>query len=708
MSSIKASQLPVAGKNCWKTAEAQRVTIFHDTAEYYDAFADAVTSAQHHVYIAGWDIHSRLRVRRGEEARYPMRLEEVLEYAVERNPSLSIYILLWDFSLIYIREREFLPTLKFREGMHERIHFQMDSTAPMEGSKHEKIVVIDDHLSFSGGVDLSQWRWDTWRHEPKNPLRRDPSGNRYLPFHDVQAGMTGPISEALSAHFRNRWKEVTGISLPPSPHQGCRLPTRCDIEEIPAALSRTHPRTQDHETIREAEQMYLDSIDAATKWIYIENQYLTSLRITEKLAASLRAPVGPEIIIIGPKRLPGWLEEGTMGIMREKMLRVLRDADAHNRLMVLYPAYRNWRGKDYMVMVHAKLMIVDNHILRVASSNLSNRSMGVDSEMDVIFTAADPRHEKEIAAIRNGFLSRHLDVTIDRISSLLDESESMIHTISLCQKSHYRSLYSMPQRYTDLPLESFPSHLPFADATEPVRLDLINDDFPDSLLRNKVLRPLIVILSFLALAALWRWTPLQTIITPEALQEWGHMIQELPFQYPAVLLIFILASLLMVPLTVMVVATVLLYGPVTGFFYSISGAWCAAGVTWLAGRLLLRDSLHHLAGRWTDRLQHHLKKGSILIIAALRLMPVAPYTIINMAAGSLKIHFGVFMAGTLLGLIPGLAGLALAGHQFRELFQEPSARTFLITGGILAGIFLLFTGTALLGRKLLMWRKKRD
>ena len=70
-------------------------------------------------------------------------------------------------------------------------HFCLDNAVPFGSSQHQKLIVIDDAVAFTGGLDVTIRRWDTSEHEPDNPLRRDPAGDPYKPFHDVQMMVDG-------------------------------------------------------------------------------------------------------------------------------------------------------------------------------------------------------------------------------------------------------------------------------------------------------------------------------------------------------------------------------------------------------------------------------------------------------------------------------------------------------------------------------------
>lgn len=179
-------------KNCWRVATAQRAAFIIDGEDYFWAVHEAMRQARRSIIIIGWDLHSELRmIRDGRCDGYPDKLGKFLDFLAKHNKGLRIYLLSWDFSMIYAMEREFFPRYKLKWITHERIQFCLDGQHPIGASQHQKIVVIDDAVAFSGGFDLSKWRWDTSGHVPNNPRRVDPDGEPYPPFHDVQMIVDG-------------------------------------------------------------------------------------------------------------------------------------------------------------------------------------------------------------------------------------------------------------------------------------------------------------------------------------------------------------------------------------------------------------------------------------------------------------------------------------------------------------------------------------
>lgn len=168
-----------------------------DAADYFRCVREAIVAARHSVFILSWDIDTRmLLMPGGANDGFPEPLGDFLHAVVSARPELQIHVLNWDFAMLYALEREWLPVYKLGWRTHQRLKFALDAKHPIGGSHHQKVVVVDDALAFVGGLDLTRSRWDTPEHATDAPLRRDPDGAPFGPFHDVQAMVDGEAARA--------------------------------------------------------------------------------------------------------------------------------------------------------------------------------------------------------------------------------------------------------------------------------------------------------------------------------------------------------------------------------------------------------------------------------------------------------------------------------------------------------------------------------
>jgi phosphatidylserine/phosphatidylglycerophosphate/cardiolipin synthase-like enzyme len=312
------------------------------------------------------------------------------------------------------------------------------------GAHHQKIVVIDDCLAFAGGIDVTADRWDTPEHLDRQPLRRRPSTHRPTgPWHDVTSLVSGPAARALGDLARERWASGTGRALEPVTDVEACWPPEVEplLTDVDVAISRTRPEHGGDALVHEVELLWLAAIAGARRTVYIESQYFANRRIAEAIAERLREDDGPEVVVVNPESADGWLEEKAMGTARAKLLALLADADRHGRFRLYVPVTEGRQP----IYVHAKVMVVDDRLLRVGSSNLNNRSMGVDTECDLSIeaVAGSPRQEEIAATIvgfRDGLLAEHLGATPEEVAAAIADTGSLVQGIERLRRPTGRSL----------------------------------------------------------------------------------------------------------------------------------------------------------------------------------------------------------------------------------------------------------------------------
>lgn len=429
-----ATRVARPGRNCWRRVNARRVAFLIDGQNYFDALYESIERARHSIFLLGWDLHSRMRLRPDRDSGVESdELGALLDRVAHRRPGLRVRILDWDFSFLMTPEREMATWLPLDWHSHERVALRLDGRHPVGACHHQKLVVIDDAVAFLGGLDLTANRWDTQEHRVDDPRRRNPEGEPYPPFHDIQMAVDGEAARVLGRLARRRWRRATASAWRerPAPRRAQHDPwppsLRPDLVDASVAIARTEPAYAGRREVREVERLYCDSIAAAQRSIYIENQYLTSRAIGDALCASLSAETGPEIVAVSPRECSGWLEEGTMGLLRHRLMRRIREADRHGRFRLLFPQLP---GDTVRLNVHAKAMVVDDAIARVGSANLSNRSMGFDTECDAHIEAnGDPQCARGIAAFRDRLLAEHLGCEPARVAEVMAQTQSLFATI---------------------------------------------------------------------------------------------------------------------------------------------------------------------------------------------------------------------------------------------------------------------------------------
>ncbi|MGY1624407.1 phospholipase D-like domain-containing protein [Geodermatophilus sp. SYSU D00965] len=456
---VASEDLLVPGETCWRVERAEQHAVFVDAADYFAALKGAVLRARRRVLFIGWDFDPRIRLdprgsgRRRTGARRADKLGRVLEDAVKANPQLEIGVLQWDYGMLLALGRGLAPIVLLNRRTPSRLTMTVDTHHPVGGAHHQKIVVIDDCLAFAGGIDVTADRWDTAEHLDRHPLRRRPSTHRPTgPWHDVTSLVSGPAARALGDLARERWASGTGRPLEPVPDVEACWPPEVEplLTDVDVAISRTRPEHGGDELVHEVELLWLAAIAGARHSVYIESQYFANRRIAEAIAERLREDDGPEVVVVNPESADGWLEEKAMGTARAKLLTLVRDADVHDRFRLYVPVTAGRRP----VYVHAKVTVVDDRLLRIGSSNLNNRSMGLDTECDLSIEArsGDPRRD-ELAATITGFrdrlLGEHLGVRPKDVAAAVAAcGGSLVRAVESLRRPVGRSL--VPFRAPDL------------------------------------------------------------------------------------------------------------------------------------------------------------------------------------------------------------------------------------------------------------------
>lgn len=164
-----------------------------------------------------------------------------------------------------------------------------------------------------------------------------------------------------------------------------------------------------------------------------------------------------------------------------------------------------------------------------------------------------------------------------------------------------------------------------------------------------------------------------------------------PWAGAVVVMVFLAASLVLFPLSVLVVLAGLIFGPVWGFVYSFIGTLLGAIATFWLGRWLGRDALLRYGGKRLLGLSRYLAGRGVRTITLLNLLPLAPYTLTNLLAGAFHIRFRDYLLGTLIGATPGLAGIILLSSQLGSLLSAEDRRELAwAVGGIVLALALLY------------------
>lgn len=423
----------------WRYAHADRVGVIIDAADYFALMQQAMLNARKRIMLVGWDFDTRIHLTHGRKwygrpfsADYPSRLGSFLLWLARHRKGLEINVLKWGLSIFQLLMRGSMTLDIMRIWPKRQINFKFDTKHPIGCSHHQKIAVLDRKLAVCGGIDLTNERWDTREHRENDPRRRGPANSLYSPWHDITVMMEGEIALALSDLCQARWVRAGAEPLEEfDPPEESPWPDdlSANFENVEIGIARTRAEYDGVPAVREIEELVLAQIKRTERFIYIESQYFTSRKIAEAMCERLREDDPPEIVIVHPETAEGWLEQQAMDHARSTLVQMLGEADTKNRfhLMVANAGEQN-------IYIHAKLMIVDDSILRIGSANFNNRSMGLDSECDIFIDCSREANanrglEERIKAIRYSLIAEHCGTDEGVMRELLDGSDSMAEAI---------------------------------------------------------------------------------------------------------------------------------------------------------------------------------------------------------------------------------------------------------------------------------------
>jgi phosphatidylserine/phosphatidylglycerophosphate/cardiolipin synthase-like enzyme len=421
------------GSTCWRVETAERLGLIIDMEDYFAAAKMAMKKAKRSIHLLNWAFDPDTFFLPNKDGRGPPSdtFGPFLRDLACANPDLDVRILCWRSALPVAATQNFFPHRAKKCFQNSPVKFRLDGSLPMGACHHQKIIVIDDEMAFCGGGDIAPDRWDTIEHKDGDLRRQKTAGKCYESRHETMSAVDGDAARALGLLFRMRWERCSGEALATptiEPALADDLWPDCltvAARKVKIGLSRTEPRWHEYREVREAETLHLAAIAAAKRSIYMENQYFASPIMAEALAARLGDPDGPEIILVSTQHSPSWFDQMTMDRTRVLFLKRLKDVDTYNRCHAYYPL----TAKGRSIIVHSKLTIIDDELVRIGSANLNNRSTGFDTECDLSAEAASGPEgaamRQAIHSFRNRLVGHWLGQTEGAVDAAVTKGGSL-------------------------------------------------------------------------------------------------------------------------------------------------------------------------------------------------------------------------------------------------------------------------------------------
>jgi len=371
--------------------------------------------ARHSIDIATWFLNADFEVVRGaDRADLPPASDGTYQIASlladRARDGVAARVLLWKGSLIGTMNSFRVNRTRKALVRHPGIQCAADGTEGFSHCHHQKVLLIDGHTAFVGGLDFTDQdadRWDTPEHRTRNnPKKRC--------WHDVHCRFTGPAASAVALNMAQRWREVTGesISFP--------IPESHTIPGMPIQVLRTLPKGV-HDFAPDGDfgvdGALLTAILHAERYIYIENQYLWSSKITAALIHQMRRHPSRNfrIVVLLPDE-PN-IGRSDSDQMVRRLMKVGRKTGMIRVCTLGKPASAK-KGTP-PIYVHSKTMIVDDGWFCVGSANLNGRGLVSDTEMNISSV-----HEATARDLRLRLWCEHLQMPKEDLA-LLDVTETI-------------------------------------------------------------------------------------------------------------------------------------------------------------------------------------------------------------------------------------------------------------------------------------------
>ena len=372
-----------------------------DGAEALPRMAKELERARSHVHLAGWHVEPGFALTRGSA---PTVLRNVLSRLAER---IDVRVLTWAGAPLPLFRPSRGKVQRLRESAcaGTRIRWALDAKERPLHCHHEKTIVIDDRVAFVGGIDLTAESGD--RFDGNAHVSRADVG-----WHDVAARLTGPVVADVAEHFRMRWREVTGETLP-------AVASGDDAGESMIRIVRTVPE-HIYDAVPLGEfgilEAYAQALSGAQELVYLESQFLWSPEIAAILQEKLRRPPSDRfrLLVVLPSK-PSTGADDTRGVLAE----LVEADDGRGRFLACTLYAREGPFAD-PIYVHAKVGIVDDRWLTIGSANLNDHSLFNDTEVNLV--TDDRRLATET---RQRLWAEHLELPLAEVSgdptSIIDE-----------------------------------------------------------------------------------------------------------------------------------------------------------------------------------------------------------------------------------------------------------------------------------------------
>jgi phospholipase D1/2 len=200
---------------------------------------------------------------------------------------------------------------------------------------------------------------------------------------------------------------------------------------------------------------------------------------------------------------------------------------------------------------------------------------------------------------------------------------------------------------------------------------------------------LAAIVATAVLAGIWHFTPLRDFVTAERVLPWVEDFSGYWWAPIALALSYTPASLVMFPRPLLTLAAVVAFGPWEGLAVALAGIAVNTLALYAAGRMMARDTLERLGGKRYARVGKLLRKEGFVAVMTVGLLPVAPFALLALAFGALRMKLYHVVPGVLLAMLPGMIATVLLGDQLAAAISHERSLNLWIVVAVVAAMVVL-------------------
>jgi len=196
-----------------------------------------------------------------------------------------------------------------------------------------------------------------------------------------------------------------------------------------------------------------------------------------------------------------------------------------------------------------------------------------------------------------------------------------------------------------------------------------------------------------ALALVWTHSPLKDLVTRENAAALAAAFAGFWWAPIVVFFAYTPASFIMFPRWIITMTAVIAFGPLEGFVLAMSGVILAGIVTFIPGRFVDPETVRPMVEGPLKPAARFMERKGLAAVTLIRLVPIAPFPVVNLLMGALRVKPWHFVCGTFLGMLPGMIAATVLSDQLAAALEDPAGVNFwLIAAAVLGFATIVFFG----------------